>query len=320
MSDSDTEKILWCQGNPVLAEGELARAHTAREEWNTVNVDSRTVEGLAQDEIQSWVDAYGIDSDYCRPRVLGIPPRVSLSALFSAEQINEAMLREPPPSETWDPYPVIVSLDPAHLGTNSSCIVTRRGKNMRFMPPIRMTGQNATAVVNRLVQHVTLLRRAGHVVHVVLDQSGMGGPYVDMARERGLNVTGVLFGAVAMQPQRFRNRRAEMFWRLREYIAEGGCLPEDKELREELLAIGAWHDEAGRLQLEAKRDVLAKLGDPGRGIDAADACALSVAVDFALVEDDGAQERVRERRRRYDEDPYSLAGANEYDPVFGAVR
>jgi hypothetical protein len=72
-----------------------------------------------------------------------------------------------------------------------------------------------------------------------------------VGRERGLVVNGVNFGATAMPPQRFKNRRAEIFWRLKVFTVDGGVVRNDALLKQASLAIDAWHDEYGRLQLEA---------------------------------------------------------------------
>jgi hypothetical protein len=68
--------------------------------------------------------------------------------------------------------------------------------------------------------------------------------------------------------------------------------------------------------IEPKKDI--KLGE-GRSTDAPDAIALTVALEFPMIIDDGARDRMPERRRRYEEDPYSLV-SDSYDPVFGVAR
>jgi len=76
-------------------------------------------------------------------------------------------------------------------------------------------------------------------------------------------------------------------------------------------ATGAgWRRTAGRArpgaQLEPKKDINAKLGE-GRSTDALDSIALTVALEFPMLIDDGARERMLERRRRYEENPFELA-------------
>ena len=49
--------------------------------------------------------------------------------------------------------------------------------------------------------------------------------------------------------------------------------------------------------------------------DALDAIALTVALEISMLVDDGAAARQREHRRRYEEDPYTFRGENDYDPA-----
>ena len=127
------------------------------------------------------------------------------------------------------------------------------------------------------------------------------------------------FGSRALAEARYRNRRAEIVDKVRQFTQNGGHVPDDAMLREEMLAVNAWFDEQGRLQLEPKKDINAKLGE-GRSTDALDAIALTLALDFPMIVDEGAAERQRERRRRCEEDPYGYRGEQDYDPVFGVVR
>jgi hypothetical protein len=124
--------------------------------------------------------------------------------------------------------------------------------------------------------------------------------------------------ATGSDPARYRNRRAEIIDKVRQFIQDGGALPGDELLKQEMLAVDAWYDEQGRLQLEPKKEINAKLGE-GRSTDALDSIALTLALEFPMLVDDGARERMLERRRRYEEDPYSLV-SDSYDPIYGVVR
>lgn len=316
LTDAGTEMMLVAACNPISADGEMARAHKQRELWRTRNIDVRTVEGVNQEQIEGYVREYGLESDFCRVRVLGIPPRVSLSALFNAEEVDAAMVREIA-GIALEGYPVVVGIDPARLGKNSTLIATRRGRNANLLPLVRLQGANAIVVVERLLEHVKLLRRAGHTVHIVMDESGLGGPILDLARERGLTVHGVNFGSVALTPVRYRNRRAEIIDKVRQFIGNGGALPADEMLKQEMLAVDAWYDEAGRLQLEPKKDINAKLGE-GRSTDALDSIALTVALEFPMLVDDDTARRMRERRDAYERGE-PVRSEYDYDPL-AAVR
>ena len=70
-----------------------------------------------------------------------------------------------------------------------------------------------------------------------MDESALGGPILDRARERGLHVHGVNFGSRALAEARYRNRRAEIIDKVRQFIQNGGHVRADAMLREEMLAV-----------------------------------------------------------------------------------
>ena len=82
------------------------------------------------------------------------------------------------------------------------------------------------------------------------------------------------FGGGASDPKRFRNKRAEMFWDLREALEAGTvALPEDDELAADLSALRYEFTQDGRIQIESKDDCRKRLG---RSPDRADALVLSL--------------------------------------------
>ena len=90
-------------------------------------------------------------------------------------------------------------------------------------------------------------------------------------------VEAVNFGARADNPERYVNRRAEMWARVMEWLKSpvGVCLPKVEGLVEDLTAPLKMFDSVGRLQLEAKADIKKRIG---RSTDVADALALTFAI------------------------------------------
>jgi hypothetical protein len=76
---------------------------------------------------------------------------------------------------------------------------------------------------------------------------------------------------------------------VRQFIRNGGTLPAD-ELKQEMLAVDAWYDEQGRLQLDPKKDINAKLGE-GRSTDALDAIALTAQAGRSIIQRSGSPPR-----------------------------
>jgi hypothetical protein len=88
---------------------------------------------------------------------------------------------------------------------------------------------------------------------------------------------GVEFGGKSAQP-RYKNKRAEMWFGLAEWVKAGGCIPDDAELISELTAPTYSNDAQGKLVLEAKEHIKSR-GLPSP--DKADALALTFAAPVA---------------------------------------
>ncbi len=111
---------------------------------------------------------------------------------------------------------------------------------------------------------------------LAVDVGGPGGGVHDRLRQLGYDSRGVGFGAGADENTRFRNRRAELFWRLREGLEKGlVSLADDDEVRADLSALRYAFNPDGRIQIESKDEVRARLG---RSPDRGDALALAYSV------------------------------------------
>jgi hypothetical protein len=121
-------------------------------------------------------------------------------------------------------------------------------------------------VIHEVAQHRPALVR--------VDESGVGAGVVDRLRELRYPVQGVAFGGAARERSRFRNQRAEMFWELRTRLEQGtACLPDDPALLADLSALTFRFAADGRVQLDSKDEVRARLG---RSPDRGDAVALAI--------------------------------------------
>lgn len=80
-----------------------------------------------------------------------------------------------------------------------------------------------------------------------------------------------------MRDKRFVNRRAEMWYGVREWLKSGGRLVDDECLKAELTAPTYSFDASGRIKLEPKEEIKARLN---RSTDRADALALTFAAPW----------------------------------------
>ncbi len=111
-----------------------------------------------------------------------------------------------------------------------------------------------------------------------IDVTGLGAGIYDRLKERGYRhiVTAVNFGSKARDDDRYANKRAEMWGRMAEWLADpgGANILDSDELQSDLCAPGYGFDSNSRLLLERKEDIRKRLG---LSPDLGDALALTFA-------------------------------------------
>ena len=190
--------------------------------------------------------------------------------------------------------PRIIGVDPARFGDDRSVIVLRQG--LRMEKPMIHHG-------------VDNMQLAGIVANLIEDRdpdavfidSGAGAGVIDRLRQLDYYVMEVPFGGKANYPNLFVNRRAEMWWAMKEWISNGGAIPNDTTLKQELLTPTYWYDAVGRRVLEGKDEIKKRL-QGGGSPDIADALALTFAYPVAKQLPREVRERLDPTPR--DHDPY----------------
>ena len=117
-----------------------------------------------------------------------------------------------------------------------------------------------------------------HSPDAVFVDAGQGQGVIDRVRMLGCHVHEINFGSRALQEGRFLNRRSEMWYGIREWLQEGGAIPDDTRLMKELSAPVYSFNASGKIQLESKDDIKERLGFSP---DLADALALTFAMPVA---------------------------------------
>lgn len=170
-----------------------------------------------------------------------------------------------------------LGVDVARTGDDDSVIAPRRGNKLYPLEPHH--GLDGPELAARVVECANRLRpKPSDRVRVKIDEIGVGAsPYdclVGMASAANLEVIGVNAGAAADDPERFRNKRAQMHFAVRSWLADGGALPPNEgKLYAELVAAKFSLDERNRYVVEKKDAIKARLR---RSPDRADAVGLAV--------------------------------------------
>ena len=235
--------------------------------WKTFNVDSRSVSFTNKAQIQKWIDDYGEDSDFVRVRVKGQIPRSGTFQFISSEDVEKCMAMKRPAS---DMLALIMGVDLARSGACQNVITYRQGRHVE--PQIKFREPDSMQTVSRIVHAI----RERNPDAVFLDGGGLGGPIIDRVKQ--LVGSELIFevqsGHVPNDKTRYFNKRAEMWGDLRQAIHEGMELPNDQELKDDLIGPEYFFSAKQQIQLERKEDMLE------RGLASPD-CGDSLALTFA---------------------------------------
>ena len=193
LTDANTE-IIWCVfGNPTRNTGRFRECFPGQRHaraWTTKQVDSREVSLTNKDQIQTWINAYGEDSDFVRIRVKGVFPRTGEMEFISSEDVAEAAQRDP---DSHPHDPLVIGVDVARYGANETVIFFRKGRDAKSIPPVRLRGASVVQVAAK-VSEVCGTHR---VDAVFVDGGGVGGGVVDNLRALHVHCFDIQFGSKA---------------------------------------------------------------------------------------------------------------------------
>lgn len=289
LTDVDTQIIWCCFGNPTRNVGRFYECFNKfSHRWQTRSVDSRTVPITNKGQIEKWREDYGEDSDFFRVRVSGIFPRGGINALLGPADIEAAVKREYIEREIAH-FPVVLGVDVARQGDDSSVIARRQG--VVAFPMRAMKIPDTTVVGAQVAQEYD---KCGADAMFVDATGGYGAGVVDGIKGRGYAVIEVLFGGRANDAL-FFNKRSEMWFEMAQWVKDKGSIPDDPELKEELL-VSEFFYQGDKFRLISKEDMKKQLG---RSPDKADALALTFAQTV---------------RKKKDQREYGAPRAINYDP------
>lgn len=267
LTDENTEIIWLAFGNPTRNSGrfrECFRRH--RKLWKTYQIDSRTVEGTNKEYLQQMVDTYGEDSDIVKIRVRGIFPSMSIKQFISTNDAEAAQGRHLAESQ-YKFAPVILTCDPAWEGDDDIVISKRQGLKFDIL---RVLPKNDNDI--EIAQILANLEDE-HNADAVFVDGGYGTGIVSAGKTLGRRWRLVWFSGESADPGCL-NKRAEMWKLARDWLKEGGSIPDDQVLVDELTGPETVPRLDGKIQLESKKDMKKRgLPSPNR----ADSLCLSFA-------------------------------------------
>lgn len=207
--------------------------------WHVINVSSWEaaaarekygIKGLAsrewcEDRLKKW----GEDSPLYQSRVLGQVPKTSADQIIALEWALTAC-----DLELSDQGLGGIGVDVARSLEGDSSVISAVKGQCHVKQKVLNTN-DATVLVGETL----LIARELGFKTIAVDETGVGGPVVDLLREssrkEGLSIIGVNFGGTPGNKTDFANKATEMWWDLREDLRLGKqSLVKDDDLTHEL--------------------------------------------------------------------------------------
>lgn len=253
-----TDNPVWLAfGNPTRNTGRFKECFGKfAHRWKTVKVDSREAKMTNKTLLSEWVRDYGEDSDFVRVRVRGEFPRSGTTQFIDSDTVERAaknrVKEDPDGIKT-------LAVDVARFGDDKSVISKRQGA--RMLPMIKLRGLDTMQLAARVAMEVDDFQPDATMV----DGTGVGAGVVDRLRQLNYRVIDVLPGAKPDDPNKYFNKRAEMWGRLKDWLRGDVEIPDDEDLKTSLTGIEyGMSDRTMAIQLERKQDMKA------RGLDSPD--------------------------------------------------
>ena len=297
LTDTNTE-IIWCVfGNPTRNSGMFKEVIAGRfkHRWIHRQIDSRNCRIANKAMAEELIEDYGLDSDIVKVRVRGMFPSMSARQFFSVEDVDSSFGRELR-RDQFEFAPVIITVDPAFEGDDALEIGMRQGLHFKILRTIPKNDNDI-----QIAQIIAGIEDDEKADAVFID-GGFGTGIISAGRTWGRNWQIVWFSGAAGK-QGFLNKRAEMAHDAKLWLKDGGCLPEDHELREDILCPEVVSRTDGKVQLESKKEIKKRLGrSPGK----LDAWLLSFAFPvYKELSGEAGPLGTRKKQILHDYDPYA---------------
>ena len=283
LTDENTILIWVAFGNPTQNTGEFRECFRRnRSEWITKQIDSRDVEGTNTAYLNAMVEKYGEDSDRIKVRVRGMFPSSSSRQMIPTHLIDDAYGKHLRKSE-YDFAPVIITCDPAWTGDDDLVILKRQGLRVDILDIIPKN-DNDIFIATKIARY-----EDKYDADAVFVDLGYGTGIVSAGRTWGRDWELIAFGSASPEPG-FKNLRAYMYDQVQTWLEEGGALPLNQTLYDDLVSIETLPDTHGIVTLKSKEQ-MKKDGLPSPN------CADGLALSFA-------RPVVKKRHKQQEDEPY----------------
>lgn len=259
-------------GNTTHLSGPLYRACTSEASlWKVIRIngdpdDPKRSPRISVQWARDQIAKYGKDNPWVLVNVYGRFPPASINSLLGPDDVRAAINRELPKKNT---APVVLGVDVARYGDDSSIIYPRQGFDARSRPPQQLRNVNGIQGAGHVIQAEDRYKSVATFIDMT---GGFGAAWFDQLEALERMPIPVVYSGESSNP-RYYNKRTEIHFALAEWVKLGGCLPDDPEIIEELTAM-TYTFKGNKLLLEDKDLIKEKIG---RSPDKSDALAETFA-------------------------------------------
>lgn len=234
---------------------------------------------------QTMARKYGAASSVYDVRVRGVFPLAADGAVIPIAWAEAAQYLNVP---VFDPIadPLVLVMDVARFGGDETVLAWFRRNHC-----VRMQAWPKTSI-NECVDILwdATKQSSVQVSRIVVDEPGIGGGVVDVARRAGLAISPYNGGAALKvengDPEEdvrmFANRRSRDWWRVRRYLEKSLTkLPVDEVLINQLASVKYVYNQKEKIQVESKSDMRERLGEEASP-DRADVIVMGLAPFYSL--------------------------------------
>jgi hypothetical protein len=283
--DQGTTAKLLAIGNPTQNNGEFFNAfHIGASQWKGIRISSEdspnvvqgkvVIPGLATTEfIEAAKERWGVNSPIYQVRVQGNFPTSSTNSVISLGTVTAAQGRH---NTAVASGRLQIGVDPARFGDDDSVAIARRGSKIVDIRKLNQSdGQDVAAMVLEMVRRLEPEKqRRNNIPLVLMDEIGIGSsPYDFLKLSKDIELVGINVSERSSEPEQYNNLRAELWFKLGDWLKDDGAIPNDGRLQAELTAPLYSLDQKGRVKIEDKPSIKKKLG---RSPDIAEALMCAV--------------------------------------------
>lgn len=206
--------------------------------WDSPNVTGECeIPGLATEGwCQQKKDQWGEDSILYRVRVMGEFPGQGDNTVYGLDNVAKSVAR-------WEGCSregvLRVGVDVARFGEDETVIQPVRG--LWAMKPTTMSSSDGVMVAAKIVEVIRNIRRhTDGEIEVKIDEIGLGSSpidalsHMDLAKQLGIIVRPLHVQSPAFDSDNYADVGSEMAFGCAEWMKNGGAIPNDSNLKEEL--------------------------------------------------------------------------------------